>query len=162
MLHERLSEAKIAAAAWPAGLESLVRVEPIAPNGESKSAEAESTGFTPAAPDVAAGVGGLIVSAYVALILVFFAFFTGSGPAAMAVTIAAGFVAIFFAVPRIFFALEPGSGRRRPSLSDFMYRGMDTLTGHSSGAEALTQMLIVPVLLTFGLLAMGIAGAVYL
>ena len=161
MLHERISEAKIAAAAWPAGFESLVPMEPVEPKLEAE-AQAADPGFTPAAPDVAAGVGGLIVAAYAGLILVFFAFFTGSFLATMMVTIAAGFVAIFFTVPKIFFALEPDSGRRRPSLSDFMYRGMDTLTGHSSGAEALGQMLIVPVLLTFGLLIMGIAGAYYL
>ena len=162
MLHERISQAKISAAAWPGGFDTLVPVEPVVPNTESQRPKVEGSGFTPAAPDVAAGVGGLIVSAYVGLILVFFAFFTGSGLAFMAVTIAAGFVAMFFAIPKIFFALEPDSGRRRPSLSDFMYGGMDTLTGHSSGAEALVQMLIVPVLLTFGLLAMGIAGAIYL
>ena len=161
MLHQRISEAKIAAAAWPTGFETLV-FDNAAPKTESQSVELVGTGFTPAAPDVAAGVGRLIVSAYVGLILVFFAFFTGSGLALMAVTIAAGFVAIFFAIPKVFFALEPDSGRRRPSLADFMYRGMDTLTGHSSGAEALIQMLMVPVLLSFGLLAMGIAGAVYL
>ena len=43
-----------------------------------------------------------------------------------------------------------------------MHKGLDTLTGHSTGKDALVQMLIVPVLLTLGLLAMGIAGAVYL
>lgn len=161
MLHERISEAKIAAAAWPAGIDSLVPMEPVEPKLKAEVQVADP-GFTPAAPDVAAGVGGLIVAAYAGLILVFFAFFTGSFLATMMVTIAAGFVAIFFTVPKIFFALEPDSGRRRPSMSDFMYRGMDTLTGHSSGAAALVQMLIVPVLLTFGLLLMGIAGAYYL
>jgi len=39
---------------------------------------------------------------------------------------------------------------------------MDTLTGHSSGRDALIQMMVVPVLLTLGLLAMGIAGKIYL
>ena len=161
MLHERISDTKIAAAAWPAGLESLVSIEPIA-RAEENASESAITGFTPAAPEVAAGVGRLIVGAYAALVLVFFAFFTGSLLAGMMVTVAAGFVAIFFAIPKIFFTLEPDSGRRRPSLADFMYRGMDTLTGHSTGAEALIQMLIVPVLLTFALLFMGIAGAISL
>ena len=161
MLHERISDGKIAAAAWPASLESLIPLGAIDARSAGKEAEPKKVGFTPAAPDVAAGVGGLIVAAYAGLILVFFAFFTGSMLATMMVTVAAGFVAIFFTVPRIFFALEPGD-ERRPSLSDFMYRGMDTLTGHSSGGAALVQMLIVPVLLTFGLLAMGIVGAIYL
>ena len=161
MLHERISDGKIAAAAWPASLESLILLEATDPPGDRAEAEPEKAGFTPAAPDVAAGVGRLIVAAYAGLIAVFFVFFTGSLLATMMVTVAAGFVAIFFAVPRIFFALEPGDSRR-PSLSDFMYRGIDTLTGHSSGGAALVQMLIGPVLLTFGLLIMGIVGAIYL
>ena len=115
----------------------------------------------PAVPDVAPGVGGLIVGAYAALIATFFAFFTGSLLATMVVTISAGFVAIFFAVPRIFLGLE-GDASRRPDLAEFWHEGLDTLTGHSSGRDALVQMLIVPVLLTFGIFAMGIAAAFYL
>jgi hypothetical protein len=37
-----------------------------------------------------------------------------------------------------------------------------TLTGRSSGRDALVQMLIVPVLLTLGLAAMGIIGRIYI
>ncbi len=164
MRHERISkalaEADIAAAAWPSTLEGLTLLE--APVAEpANDDDFVHSAATAAAPDVAAGVGGLIVGAYVSLVMVFFAFFAGSAQALLAVCVSAGFVAIFFAVPRIFFAVEAKAGRR-PSLSDFMYRGIDTLTGHSSGSEALVQMLIVPVLLTFGLLAMGITGAIYL
>jgi hypothetical protein len=160
MRHERITRANIAAAAWPSTIDGIVLAEPEALE-LSAVAEPVQDGPTPAAPDVAAGVGGLIVAAYVGLILVFFAFFAGSPAATMAIAISAGFVAIYFTVPRIFFAVEPDKSRR-PSLSDFMYRGMDTLTGHSSGRDALVQMLIVPVLLSLGLLAMGIAGAIYL
>ena len=160
MRHENIAQAQIAAAAWPTTLDGLVLAEPAEAHAESV-AEAAPALPTPAAPDVAAGVGGLIVASYVALVLVFFAFFTGSLTALFAVTIAAGFVAIFFTVPRIFFALEPDQ-TRRPSLSAFMHRGIDTLTGHSSGPDALVQMMIVPVLLTLGLLAMGIVGRIYL
>lgn len=112
-------------------------------------------------PDVASGVGRLIVAAYAGLIAVFFAVFTGSSLALMSVMISAGFVAIFFSVPRIFFAVEPKAGRR-PSFGEFMHKGIDTLTGHCTGKDALVQMLIVPVLLSLGLLAMGIAGGIYL
>jgi hypothetical protein len=159
MRHERISQAKIAAAAWPSTLEGLMLAEPSA--AEAVAEPELQTGPTPAAPDIAPGVGGLIVAAYVSLVLVLFTFFTGSLTAMFAVTVAAGFVAIFFAVPRIFLAVEPKAGRR-PSLPEFMEKGVNTLTGHSSGREALLQMLIVPVLLTFGLLAMGIAVAIYL
>ena len=40
-----------------------------------------------------------------------------------------------------------------------MRDGMNTLTGHSTGGAALVQMMIVPVLLTFGVLLMGVAAA---
>jgi hypothetical protein len=159
MRHERISQAKIAAAAWPSTLEGLMLAEPSA--AEAVAEPELQTGPTPAAPDIAPGVGGLIVAAYASLVLVLFTFFTGSLTAMFAVTIAAGFVAIFFAVPRIFLAVEPKAGRR-PSLPEFMEKGIHTLTGHSGGRDALLQMLIVPVLLTFGLLAMGITVAIYL
>jgi hypothetical protein len=159
MRHERISEAKIAAAAWPSAMEGLMLAEPAetAPLPD----RAPQTGPTPAAPDIAPGVGRLIVASYVSLVLVLFTFFTGSLSAMFAVTIAAGFVAIFFAVPRIFFSVEPEAGRQ-PSLPEFVEKGVNTLTGHSSGRDALLQMLIVPVLLTLGLLAMGIVGKIYL
>ena len=159
MRHERIAQAKIAAAAWPTTLEGLMLVEPEAP---ATMPEPDlQTGPTAAAPDIAPGVGGLIVAAYVSLVLVLFTFFTGSLTAMFMVTVAAGFVAIFFAVPRIFLAIEPKTDRR-PSLPEFIDRGMHTLTGHSGGRDALLQMLIVPVLLTLGLFAMGIVGKVYL
>ena len=159
MRHERISQAKIAAAAWPTTLECLMLVEPEAP---ATMPEPDlQTGPTPAAPDIAPGVGGLIVAAYVSLVLVLLTFFTGSLTAMFMVTVAAGFVAIFFAVPRIFLAIEPKADRR-PSLPEFVDKGIDTLTGHSGGRDALLQMLIVPVLLTLGLFAMGIVGKIYL
>ena len=161
MLHQSISSADVAAAAWPSALEGYVLTAPAGDTIVEQAAQERQSGPTAAAPDVAAGVGGLIVGSYACLVLVFFAFFTGSLLATLVVTVAAGFVAIFFAIPRIFFAIEPSAGRR-PAMSEFMYRGIDTLTGHSSGRDALVQMLIVPVLLTLGVLAMGIVGAVYL
>lgn len=113
---------------------------------------------TPAAPDVPGAVGGLIVAAYAGLIGAFALATAGSAESIFAIVIAALFAVAFFTVPRIFLAVEPND-KRRPSLQRFMREGMDTLTGHSSGRDALVQMLIVPVLLTFGALAMGIAAA---
>ncbi len=159
MRHERISEAQIAAAAWPTTMEGLMLAEP--PETATLPEPVRQAGPTAAAPDIAPGVGGLIVASYVSLVLVLFAFFTGSLSAMFAVTIAAGFVAIFFAVPRIFFSVEPKDGRR-PSLPEFVEKGVNTFTGHSSGRDALLQMLIVPVLLTLGLFAMGIVGKIYL
>lgn len=114
-----------------------------------------------AAPDVPAAVGGLIVASYLTLLGVLFAFFAGSPLAFLCLSICAVFVAVFFAVPRIFFAVEARPGAR-PALSRFMHEGMQTLTGRSGGKDALVQMLIVPVLLTMGLMAMGIIGKIFI
>jgi hypothetical protein len=157
MRHERIAE--IAAAAWPSTLEGLVLSE--APVAEAAPAEAAPMRPMPAAPDVAAGVGTLIIASYAALILVFFALFTGSATALFVVCISAGFAIAFFTIPRIFFAIEADPSRR-PSLPAFMHKGLQTATGHSSGRDALIQMLIVPVLLTLGLAAMGIVGKIYI
>ena len=114
-----------------------------------------------AAPDVPAAVGGLILASYVALLAVFFAFFAGSPLALLSITVCAFFVAVFFAVPRIFFAVESDPSRR-PTLARFMRTGIQTLTGRTSGKDALVQMMIVPVFLACGLLAMGIIGKVFI
>ena len=113
---------------------------------------------TPAAPDVPAAVGGLIAASYAGLIAALAVATIGSAESIFVIVIAALFVVSFFTVPRIFFAVERDSGVRA-SFGDFLNKGMDTLTGHNSGKAALVQMLIVPIMLTLGVLAMGIAIA---
>jgi len=113
---------------------------------------------TPAAPDVPAAVGGLIAASYVGLIAALAVATIGSAESIFVIVIVALFVVAFFTVPRIFFAVERDSGVRA-SFDDFLNKGMDTLTGHNSGKAALVQMLIVPIMLTLGVLAMGIAIA---
>ena len=159
MRHENINQAHVAAA-WPRPLESFAPSIPSL-DDQAPAGAAEPAMPAPAVPDVAPGVGMLIVGTYAALIATFFALFTGSLLATMAVSISALFVVIFFTVPRIFLGVE-GDTSRRPTLSVFMYQGFETLTGHSSGRDALVQMLIVPALLTIGILAMGIIGKIYL
>ena len=69
------------------------------------------------------------------------------------------FIIVFFTVPRIFFAVERDSGTRA-SFDDFLRNGLNTFTGHNNGKAALVQMLIVPIMLTLGVVAMGITIAV--
>lgn len=116
---------------------------------------------TPSAPEVPAAVGGMIVLAYAALIGAFAVATVGSAESLFAVTISALFAVAFFTVPRIFLAVEP-KAEKRSSFDRFMLDGIETLTGHNSGPAALVQMLIVPVLLTFAALAMGVAAAIYM
>jgi hypothetical protein len=148
------------AAVWPSFEQALLaRRTP----GQAATAAEAAAPFSAesAAPDVPAAVGRLVVAPYVALLAVFFALFAGSPLAFFSISICAVFVAMYFAVPRIFFAVEADPARR-PTLSQFMDRGLQTLTGRTGGRDALIQMLIVPVLVTLGLATMGIIGRIFL
>ena len=113
---------------------------------------------TPAAPDVPAAVGGLIAASYAGLIAALAAATIGSAESIFVIVIVALFVIAFFTVPRIFFAVERDSGARA-SFDEFLHNGMNTFTGHNSGKAALVQMLVVPIMLTLAVLAMGITIA---
>ncbi len=129
---------------------------PIAPEAEPEIATPCS-----AAPDLPIAVGRLIVLSYFSLIGVFFAFMAKSPLAAFMITISGLFVLIFMTVPVIFLRTE-NDPTTRPGFSQFMYEGIDTLTGRVKGRDVLVQMLIVPVFLTVGLAVMGIAGLYYI
>ncbi len=112
---------------------------------------------TPAVPDMPAAVGRVIVAVYAGLITIFFVTMGFSGEAKFMIVISGFYVAMFLGVPRLFLAVE-GDRSRRPDLRAFMTYGIDTFTGRMSGASALAQILVVPVLLTLGILAIGLAG----
>jgi hypothetical protein len=107
-----------------------------------------------AAPDVPVFVGKMLVTAYVALLATFALTLAHSREALFALAICAVFLAMYLSIPRIFLSVEPRQ-RARPSLDRFLREGLQTYTGHCSGGEAMTQMLLVPVLLTGCALAMG-------
>lgn len=151
----RLGGSDAVAAVWP-----TAAVEGMAAPAAAGADEAPFVA-TPAMADVATGVARLVVATYAALILVFFGLFANSTLAAFSITICAFFVAMFFGVSRLFLAVEAAPGRR-PSFGRFMRSGIDTLTGRTGGRDALIQMLIVPVLVTLGLAAMGIIGKIYI
>jgi len=140
------------AAVWPASPQ-VAPLPLLEPESALATAEFQST---EAAPDVPAAVGGLIAGAYAMLLATFVLATVGSAESIFAVAIAAFFMLMFFAVPAIFFHIESG---RRPTFERFLAHGMDTLTGRTSAGAALVQMLIVPVSLTFGVIAIGIAAA---
>ena len=112
-----------------------------------------------AVPDVPVSVGVMIAAAYVAIIGLFAVTIAnvGSGPFIIAIDFA--FLAAFLTVPVIFLKIEGDRGRR-PSFGRFLAEGMQTYTGHVSGKGALAQMLVVPVLLAFAVLAIGIIAAI--
>jgi hypothetical protein len=111
-------------------------------------------GPTPAVPDMPKAAGALMIAAYGAIIAAFVLTIHGAR-SEFAIFIATFYVAMFFAVPTVFLRVERNYGRR-PDLLEFLDQGVATATGHISGTGALVQMLIVPVLLAFAILAMGI------
>jgi hypothetical protein len=144
------------AAVWPAS----AQFAPFPVPELEQSSGRDDFQPTGAAPDVPAAIGGMIAASYGALIAALAVATTGPGKSILAIVIAAFFVAVFFAVPRIFFGVEQDNGPRA-RLDQFFTNGIETLTGHNSGRSALVQMLIVPVLLTLAVLAMGITVAAY-
>lgn len=139
------------AAVWP----TSAALAPFPVPELEQISERQDYRATPAAPDVPAAVGGMVAASYAALIAALAVATVGSAKSIFVIVIAALFVIAFFTVPRIFFAVEPNKGRR-VSFDQFLSQGIDTLTGHNSGKAALAQMLAVPILLTLGVLAMGI------
>lgn len=151
------------AAVWPSFEEALLNRRAPDRNQSGLDRGQSVPVFAPAAaaPDVPAAVGRLVVAPYVALLAVFFALFAGSPLAFFSIGVCALFVGMYFAVPRIFFAVEADPARR-PSLAQFLECGLQTLTGRTGGRDALIQMLIVPVLVTFGLMTIGIIGKIFI
>ena len=107
-----------------------------------------------AVPDVPVAVGLMIVASYALIIALLALTIATAGEAPFIISIDVVFLAAFVTVPIIFLKLE-GDPARRPSLGRFMSQGLQTYTGHISGAGALAQMLVVPLLLAFAVLAIG-------
>jgi hypothetical protein len=155
MRHQDLrSDTQNVAAVWP-------DVQAALEAASVPAVPAELARPAAAMPDLPVGAARLVVSAYVGLIAILFAFFAGSPLATFSLVICAFFVAMFFAVAKTFLAVEADPAVK-PSMDRFLHAGIDTLTGRCGGRDALVQMLIVPVLLMLGLSAMGVAGMIYL
>jgi len=111
-----------------------------------------------AVPDVPASVGVMMVGVYVTIVGLFALTIASAGQAPFMIAIDAMFLIAFFGVPAIMLKHERDPARR-PTLSRFMAQGMETYTGHVTGGGALAQMFVVPVLLAFAVLAIGIITA---
>ena len=108
-----------------------------------------------AAPDVPASVGILLGAVYLVLIGILAVTIANRGLGLLVIAVDLFFLGAFLAVPAIFLKLE-ADPVRRPSLSRFLSEGIQTYTGHISGGGAIAQMFVVPVLLSLGVLAIGI------
>ena len=114
-----------------------------------------------AVPDVPAAVGLMMVGVYVIIVALFALTIASAGAGPFMIAVDLMFLAAFFTVPVLILKQERDPARR-PGMPRFLSQGMQTYTGHVTGAGALIQMFIVPVLLAFGVLCIGIivmAGA---
>lgn len=121
--------------------------------------QGQRTGPEAAVPDVPPAVGLMMVGVYVSIVALFALTIANAGQGPFMIAIDAMFLLAFFAVPAIFLKQERDLARR-PTMSRFLSQGMQTYTGHVSGGGALAQMFIVPVLLAFAVLAIGIIAAI--
>ena len=112
-----------------------------------------------AVPDLPAAIGLMIAAVYLTIIALLALTIANAGQAPFMIVIDLAFLAAFLSVPAIFLKLEADPARR-PSLGRFMSQGMQTYTGPVSGGGALAQIFVVPVLLAFGVLAIGIIAMV--
>jgi len=107
-----------------------------------------------AVPDVPASVGMMLVGVYLAIIALFALTIANAGAGPFMIVVDLAFLAAFFTVPAMFIRTECDPAKR-PSLLKFLESGMQTYTGPVSGAGALVQMFVVPVLLAFAVLCIG-------
>lgn len=112
-----------------------------------------------AVPDVPPAIGLMMISIYVAIVGLFALTIANAGQASFMIAIDLVFLVAFFSVPVIMLKHERDPARR-PSMSKFLSQGMQTYTGPVSGSGAMVQMFVVPVLLAFAVLAIGIIIAV--
>ena len=110
-----------------------------------------------AAPDVPASVGMMLIGVYLTIIALFALTIANAGEGPFMIIVDLAFLSAFFTVPALFFKAE-GDPARRPSLLKFLDHGMQTYTGPVSGAGALVQMFVVPVLLAFAVLCIGVVA----
>lgn len=110
---------------------------------------------TSAVPEMPAAAGSAMVAVYVALMAAFAVTMAGDGITTFVILIGFFYLFMFFFIPAVFLGVEQDRARR-PSLAEFLERGIDTATGPISGSGALVQMLIVPFLLMLAVVAMGI------
>jgi hypothetical protein len=154
MRHEQLLQADSfdlvdIAAIWPNG------AAPGAPLDEiQRAVEGPAVRGEAAVPDMPVAAGKALIATYAGLMGAFVLTMAKGGDASFAIAISCFYVAMFLGVPALFLHVERRP-EKRPGLASFLEQGMETATGYISGRGALVQMLIVPVLLTMAILAIG-------
>ena len=106
--------------------------------------------------DMHPGVYSIALLCWAAFMAVFFVTFWASANAIFMVDVSAAYAAMFFGVPFVMSRVAPREKIARSGLLDFLRGTVDTLYGPVNGAEALLQVIIIPLSLTIGGVAIGI------
>jgi len=126
---------------------------PVQARAAKASAQARSVVYE----DVHPGVYVAFVSCWASLLTVFAATFVESPATLFMIAICVAYAIMFFGVPYVLSRVGAGS---RPvanaSFLDFLRGEVDTLYGRVSGMEALTQVIMVPLALTLGGIAISL------
>lgn len=106
--------------------------------------------------DIHPGVYKAFVGCWAALIAVFFATFAESPFTLFMLSVVTGYAIMFFGVPYVMSRVAPPATHVADvSFFDFLRGEVETSSGRISGMEALMQVIIVPLALTLGGLAIG-------
>jgi hypothetical protein len=106
--------------------------------------------------DLHPAVYKLFTACWAALIAVFVATFAESPSTLFMLAVVIGYAIMFFGVPYVMSRVaQPETNVGKVPFANFLRGQVQTLTGPISSAEALMQVLMVPVCLTLGALAIG-------
>lgn len=105
--------------------------------------------------DMPVAVHKLALACWAAFLAVFWITFGISGNAEFMVAISTVYAIVFFSVPAILTSMFPAEKREHRDLPAFLNGRFDTLYGPIGGFDALVQVIIVPLALTLGGIAIG-------
>jgi hypothetical protein len=105
--------------------------------------------------DMHPGMYGLATLCWAVFIGIFWLTFAASANALFMVAISTAYALMFFGVPFVMSRLVPRKAKPDSGLFEFLHGKVDTLYGPIDSVEALVQMIVVPVALSLGGIAMG-------
>ncbi|MGD9738793.1 MAG: hypothetical protein AB7O56_07165 [Bauldia sp.] len=107
-------------------------------------------------------VFGLAIASYGAMLLVLWLLFVTGADMVVTLFVCTAYFAMYFGVPVAMYRLAAKAAppAASGSFAVFLRGGLETVSGTISGWSAMVQVLVVPVSLTFGLIAMGIIAKV--
>jgi hypothetical protein len=135
----------------------LQETQAVAPQADAKRAEVRPMPLVPARADMHPSVFRVAFVCWLALLSVFWVTFFVSSSALFMVVVSTFYAVVFFGVPYTFWRINPKRASPRQGLHEFLRTPFETMYGVVSGREALLQVIMVPLAVTLGGIAMGIA-----